>query len=229
MTRDERRCALYRHYDDQDVLLYVGISATPVDRTNAHARGSEWAAYAERAEAQWFNNRESAEAAEREAIRTEVPIFNRAGAVGNVDQRIEMYVRAREAQSTADALATYEHCANQLLKVLPAELLEEEVFRATHHDFACAGEPVDRTFSAHALRHAGDLIDTVIWDWQHFTAIIQQGLALLPADKLAHYREQVKADHEQLDGPDAWISPADYAAETAAYALKDYIDGKALV
>lgn len=161
MTRDERRCALYRHFDDQDVLLYVGISATPVDRTNAHAQNSEWAAYADRAEAQWFSDRRAASKAEREAIRNEVPIFNRSGAVGNVDQRIEMYIDARDARSSEEALATYELTTHRFLGSLPV-WLREEAELAARNDFYCADEPVDRSFPAHVLRHAGRLIAEIV-------------------------------------------------------------------
>jgi len=71
-----RRCALYRHYDSADWLLYIGISELPIARGVQHARDAEWVQWAVRIEAVWFDSREEAEAAERAAIISERPIFN---------------------------------------------------------------------------------------------------------------------------------------------------------
>lgn len=91
---DARRCALYRHYDRTGVLLYIGITENPEGRIREHARSSAWVPYAHSMTAQWFDTRDAAEVAERAAIRTEVPVFNIAHAVGDVDARIQSYVRA---------------------------------------------------------------------------------------------------------------------------------------
>ncbi len=89
------RCALYRHYDEADVLLYVGISERPVERGRAHAKNSEWVQYATRIEAEWMDTRAEAEQAEWIAIREEAPVFNRSGAEGAVDSRVEEYLAKR--------------------------------------------------------------------------------------------------------------------------------------
>jgi hypothetical protein len=87
----ERRCVLYRHYDVDGVLLYVGITESPEGRTREHARSSVWVRYAHHMTAEWFDSRDDAEAAERAAIRNEMPVFNIAHAVGDPDGRIRAY------------------------------------------------------------------------------------------------------------------------------------------
>lgn len=70
------RTALYRHYDADNVLLYVGISSNPFARNRAH-KGAEWADRAVRFTGEWFDSRAEALAAERRAVREENPEFNR--------------------------------------------------------------------------------------------------------------------------------------------------------
>jgi predicted GIY-YIG superfamily endonuclease len=90
-----KRCALYRHFDEDDVLLYVGISDNPTRRGTQHASGSEWAKFAMRATVEWLPCRSAAEAAELEIIETEGPVYNRAGATGDVEARIAHYLEQR--------------------------------------------------------------------------------------------------------------------------------------
>lgn len=72
-----KRCALYRHFDADDLLLYLGVSDNPVQRGKDHARDSDWVQYAVRAEVTWYNSRAEAIAAEEQAIKTLRPLFNR--------------------------------------------------------------------------------------------------------------------------------------------------------
>lgn len=90
-----RRCALYRHFDANGVLLYIGISDTPVSRGKDHAKYSRWVQYAARIEAVWLDSREEAERAERDAIVREKPIFNIEHATGDQRERVAGYVSAR--------------------------------------------------------------------------------------------------------------------------------------
>jgi hypothetical protein len=90
-----RRCVLYRHYDSTGVLLYVGISERPGRRTGKHAEESGWVPFAVRMDAQWFDNRATATAMEKQAIRAERPVFNRQHAVGDPERRIAAYIASR--------------------------------------------------------------------------------------------------------------------------------------
>lgn len=92
-------CALYRHYDEQDVLLYIGISDVVTARGRSHAHSSDWTRYAVRFTGQWFPDRKSAEVAERAAIEREAPVFNRQHATGDPWGRIEHYLAGRQHKS----------------------------------------------------------------------------------------------------------------------------------
>jgi predicted GIY-YIG superfamily endonuclease len=70
------RTALYRWYDSDDRLLYVGISSSLASRQANHFKGSTWASFAHRSTVTWFDLRADAERAERGAIVEESPLFN---------------------------------------------------------------------------------------------------------------------------------------------------------
>ena len=69
---------VYRFYDKDDRLLYVGMTDSPGVRFNDHARRNWWKA-AVRNTITWYDTREEAAHAEAEALRTEQPIHNVAG------------------------------------------------------------------------------------------------------------------------------------------------------
>lgn len=69
---------LYRWYDVDDVLLYVGITDDPGQRKHSHSQKSPWMAFAVRSERVTFPTRVAGAEAEERAIRAERPVFNRA-------------------------------------------------------------------------------------------------------------------------------------------------------
>ena len=72
------RCALYRFFDGQDVLLYIGISLNPHHRWRHHRLKQPWWHEVSKITIQTFDTREAAAAAEFAAIRNERPRHNRA-------------------------------------------------------------------------------------------------------------------------------------------------------
>lgn len=70
---------LYRHFDAQGRLLYVGISLSTVARLTQHRNSSDWYSQISRVEIQKFDTRSEAEGAEWEAIQKEKPIHNIVG------------------------------------------------------------------------------------------------------------------------------------------------------
>lgn len=83
------RTALYRHYDADGALLYVGVSISAAARTAQHIGGSHWGGEIAKIEVKYFSTREEALAAERSAIETERPLHNvvhgKANKVGLMD------------------------------------------------------------------------------------------------------------------------------------------------
>jgi hypothetical protein len=69
------RTALYRFFDADDELLYVGISRDPAERWKQHRDKPWWRDVAMRV-VEWHDDRPSAERAERKAIQTEGPRYN---------------------------------------------------------------------------------------------------------------------------------------------------------
>lgn len=74
---ETRECALYRHYDSDGALLYVGISTSPDDRHKQHERNSKWFKFVAATDVEWLDSSDAARAAERLAIEDESPLFNR--------------------------------------------------------------------------------------------------------------------------------------------------------
>lgn len=70
------RTALYRHFDADGKLLYVGISLSPTYRLSQHRDASLWFTQIVRVEIAWFDTREGAMAAEQSAIQAEKPLHN---------------------------------------------------------------------------------------------------------------------------------------------------------
>lgn len=67
---------LYRHFDSEGRLLYVGISLSVLHRLRAHRRISPWFSQVTNITIERFETRDLALAAEKVAIKTERPKFN---------------------------------------------------------------------------------------------------------------------------------------------------------
>lgn len=69
--------AVYRIFDDSDVLLYVGMSVSPETRFADHRTCKRWMQEdAHRYEISWYATRADADAEEKRAIREERPRHN---------------------------------------------------------------------------------------------------------------------------------------------------------
>jgi hypothetical protein len=67
---------LYRAFDGDGRLLYVGISLNALNRLSEHKRSSGWFGHVARVEVEHMPSREFAASAEIHAIRTERPLWN---------------------------------------------------------------------------------------------------------------------------------------------------------
>lgn len=71
------RTALYRYFNADGDLLYIGISIDPDGRLKAHRDNHEpWVSEAARRSVEWHDTRADALKAEEEAIKAERPRFN---------------------------------------------------------------------------------------------------------------------------------------------------------
>lgn len=78
---------LYRYFDAEGVLLYVGITSDIETRGSDHARSSKWHYLSKSRTVEEFGTREEALAAECTAIEAENPKFNVQAGVKRLGQR----------------------------------------------------------------------------------------------------------------------------------------------
>ena len=69
---------LYRHYDKDGNLLYVGVSWTILQRLRQHEKGSFWFGEVDSIKLEKYPSREASLEAERKAILAEQPRYNTA-------------------------------------------------------------------------------------------------------------------------------------------------------
>jgi hypothetical protein len=70
------KTALYRHFDQEGTLLYVGISLKAATRLETHMRDAAWSGEIARITVEYHPNRDLALVAERDAIMAEGPQWN---------------------------------------------------------------------------------------------------------------------------------------------------------
>jgi hypothetical protein len=81
--KKRERTELYRHFDAEGVLLYVGESLSTTARLIGHRHKSPWFDEITRVEVEHFPTREAAKAAEDRAIAEEHPKYNIKGNNGS--------------------------------------------------------------------------------------------------------------------------------------------------
>lgn len=72
----DKPCAVYRFYDLEGDLLYVGQSSNPFSRMSGHAGDLRFRAVSD-VQIEWFESKRIARAAERLAIYREKPQWNK--------------------------------------------------------------------------------------------------------------------------------------------------------
>lgn len=125
MTKGERSAlaavptAVYRFYDSENNLLYVGMTHDLDERWATHERIQPWWLDVVRREFTWYDTRAAAEEVETTAAAVEKPRYHRIGnrtASGEVDQRMATEIeRAMQAVSVDIGNGTY-----PLWRFLPA-------------------------------------------------------------------------------------------------------------
>lgn len=82
-------CSLYRHFDAEGNLLYVGISLSAVARLIQH-RSSGWFDQIVRIDIERFDSRDTALAAENIAIKKERPRHNKVGVIQESEEDVDV-------------------------------------------------------------------------------------------------------------------------------------------
>jgi predicted GIY-YIG superfamily endonuclease len=100
---------LYRLYNSQDRLLYIGIAGNPGRRFQQHRGDKPWWGEVSRTELEHYADRDQAAAAELEAIRDEKPLYNVVGAPREV-RTLTFIVRCSICQEPIDDGAGYVEC-----------------------------------------------------------------------------------------------------------------------
>jgi len=73
---DGAAALIYRLFDDEGELLYIGCTVHPRKRFHSHRRRQPWWDEVADSELMWYPSVEAAAVAEQQAIRTEQPIYN---------------------------------------------------------------------------------------------------------------------------------------------------------
>lgn len=68
---------LYRHFDSNDNLLYIGISLSAMNRLSQHEDNSHWFNSISKVTIEKYNTREEALKAEKDSILLEKPLYNK--------------------------------------------------------------------------------------------------------------------------------------------------------
>lgn len=76
------RTAVYRFYDAEDQLLYVGITNNLDVRWATHASDKPWWHLVTRKDAEWFETRAEALAAEKEVVAEQEPLYDATHRLG---------------------------------------------------------------------------------------------------------------------------------------------------
>ncbi|MEU2453951.1 hypothetical protein ABZ605_28210 [Streptomyces sp. NPDC012765] len=129
--------AVYRLWNADGELLYIGISHNPPGRYVQHERDKPWWPAVHRRQESWYDTRQEAEAAERAAIGSELPAYNATDGNGanKVPQARVGQDERREAQAgvlarlEADLLAS-RYPLHRLLPT-PVELGREYGYAAS--------------------------------------------------------------------------------------------------
>lgn len=120
------RTALYRLYDADGVLLYVGIAKDPEQRWQGHAysANSPWWPLVARKTVTWFPSREVADLAETEAIKDERPIHNRAKVYGRPSNWGRTHAKSSEINWLNRHLDSW---SDQMARILRSEIAEGKI------------------------------------------------------------------------------------------------------
>tara|TARA_R110000787_G_C13144500_1_gene417677 strand:- start:54 stop:551 length:498 start_codon:yes stop_codon:yes gene_type:complete len=119
------RTTLYRSFDKDGVLLYVGISHSAMHRLSQHRAKSIWHKQCVHVELEHFDSRKKASEAEKFAIQRELPMFNIQGKVNKKSNNHNpaSYLSAHSVDELI--ILAEQKCADQKEREEKLELIED--------------------------------------------------------------------------------------------------------
>lgn len=84
---------LYRFFDKDERLLYVGITNSMPRRAHQHSKKAQWHHHASLVTLEHFSSRQEALNAEAKAIKEEKPFYNIAGSDGQLENPVDHLYR----------------------------------------------------------------------------------------------------------------------------------------
>jgi predicted GIY-YIG superfamily endonuclease len=96
----EKLTTLYRFYDSDNQLLYVGVTGFMPRRAQQHSKYTDWHRFASHAVLEHFETRGQALAAEADAIRSEQPKYNIQGSSQHVENEVAHYRKIAQSELT---------------------------------------------------------------------------------------------------------------------------------
>jgi predicted GIY-YIG superfamily endonuclease len=119
-------CHLYRYFDSDGLLLYIGISFDFAYRLIQHQAKSIWFCDIARIDIEKYSTRQQALHAEAEAIEAEKPIYNRRGkdrSAKRAAAKAKHTIATRERRRRAGVIPRHEYEQNSISRAAPWEAL----------------------------------------------------------------------------------------------------------
>lgn len=130
--REKGKTALYRHYNAEGKLLYVGISLNHLARLTQHRSSAHWYEDIVQVTIEWFTTRDEAENAELVAIIAENPLHNekRPDAEKNYQyiQRLKQEDLLKDLPANPQTLNAMWNMAEKVVEMQRAMAEQEEEF-----------------------------------------------------------------------------------------------------
>ncbi len=152
----DRPQVLYRFWNCEDVLLYVGITADPGKRWKDHSKDKGWWSEVVRVTVEHFPDRASVEAAERLAIATEMPLHNVALASPARDPGAEDGIRAIRIRYDEAVAAAHAERDEMIRAALADGYKQTDVVRLTGYTREAVRQAADPAARDRARQAAAD-------------------------------------------------------------------------